>query len=40
MAHKNKTYKYPVDITRENVSCLLFRLKLRLQKDAILTGTK
>ena len=32
MADKNKTYKYPVDMTCQNMSCLLLRLKSRLGK--------
>ena len=40
MAHKSKTYKYPVDTTCHNVSWLLLRLKSRQQKDAISGGSK
>ena len=40
MAHKNKTYKYLVDTTRQNVSCLLLRLNSWLEKDAILASPK
>ena len=32
MADKNKTYKYPVDMKCQNMSCLLLRLKSRLGK--------
>ena len=39
-AHKNKTQKYPVDTTCQNVSHLLLRLKFRLEKDAISAGPK
>ena len=35
MADKNKTYKYPVDMTCQNMSCLLLQLKSRLGKVAI-----
>ena len=37
---KNKMQKYPVDTTSQNKSCLLRRLKLRLEKDEILLGPK
>ena len=40
MAHENGSWKYPVDTTCQNVSCLLLRLKLRLEKDAISAGPK
>ena len=40
MAHKNETYKYPVDTTCQNMSSLLLRLKPRLEKDAISAGAK
>ena len=32
--------KYPVDTTHRNMSCLLLRLKSRLEKDAISAGPK
>ena len=38
MAHKNKIKKYPVDTTSQNKSCLLRRLKSRLEKDEISAG--
>ena len=40
MAHKNKTWKYPVDKTCHNVSYLLLRLKSRLEEDLISAGPK
>ena len=40
MAYKNKIYKYPVDATGQNESCLMRRLKSQLEKDAILAGPK
>ena len=40
MAHKNKTQKYPVDTTYNNVTCLLLWLKPRLEKDVISAGPK
>ena len=40
MAHKNKTQKYPVDTSCKNVSCLLLRLKSRLEKEVISAGPK
>ena len=40
MADKNKTHKYSVDTTCQNVSCLLLRLKSWLEKDTILGGRK
>ena len=40
MADKNKTYKYSVDTTCQNVSCLLLRLKSWLEEDTILAGRK
>ena len=40
MAHKIKTYKYPVHAICQNVSCLLLRLKSRLEKDAISAGPR
>ena len=40
MAHKNKTQKYPVNTTCQNVLCLLRPLKPRLEKDAISAGRK
>ena len=38
ISHKNKTQKYPVDTTCQNVSCLLLRLKSHLEKDTISAG--
>ena len=40
MAHKNKTQKYPVDTTSQNMSCLLLRLKPLQKKDVISAGSK
>ena len=40
MTHKNKKQKYPVDKTCQNASCLLLRLKSRLEKHAILAGPR
>ena len=40
MAHENKMLKYPVDTTSQNESCLLPRLKSRLEKDEISAGPK
>ena len=40
MAYKNKTKKYPVDTTCQNVSCLLLWLKSWLKKDEILSILK
>ena len=40
MAHKNKMWKYPLDATSQNKSCLLRQLKSRLEKDAISAGLK
>ena len=40
MAHKIKTWKYPVNTTSQNESCLLRRFKSRLEKDTISAGHK
>ena len=40
MAYKNKTKKYPVDTTCQNVSCFLLRLISWLKEDAILSSPK
>ena len=40
MTHKNKTKKYPVDITCQNVSWSLLWLTSWLEEDIILTGPK
>ena len=40
MAHKIKTWKYPVDTTSQNESCLLRRFKSRLEKGTISAGHK
>ena len=40
MSHNNKTKKYPVDATCQNVSCLLFWLKSNLEKDTVSAGLK
>ena len=38
MAHKNKTYKYPVGTTCQNLSCFMLWLKSWLEIDAISAG--